>query len=195
MLIDTTSTTSAPSAPSTTSTTSAPASSVNYNYFMTDTVLDKTTSGNVATESELRNLVEWYAKDLRTFKTKTVKFAAAMVANTIARRNMAAFAVFYSTISSCGELGKKIANDAFAGLQTACQEDGKHELAGKSLAQKKVKTKDGTKFVEFSFKEGTKSSAWTSALEFAKEHKSEILTFRLPKEAKKPQAWLVLSMR
>ena len=53
-----------------------------------------------------------------------------------------------------------------------------------------MKTKDGTKFVEFSFKEGTKSSAWTSALKFAKVHKSEILTFRLPKEAKTPQTWL-----
>lgn len=174
---------------STTSTTSTPASSVNYNYFMTDAVLDKTTSGSAASTDELRNLVEWYAKDLRTFTSKTKRFAAAMVVNTIARRNMQGFTLFFSTISSCGEIGKRIANDTFVALQHACQENGKHEVLGKSFAKKAVRIKDGVKTVEFSFTEA-KSSAWTSALKWAKAHKSEILTFRLPKPEKQALSWL-----
>lgn len=164
--------------------------SVNPSYFLNDQVLDKVNAGNAASTDELRNLVEWYAKDLRTFSTKTKRFAASMIVNTIARRNMSGFAMFYTTISSCGELGKKIAQDAFAGLQTACQESGKHELAGKSFAKKTVRTKDGQKTIEFSFLPNIKSSVWTSALRWAKAHKSEILTFRLPKEDKKPMTWL-----
>ena len=113
-----------------------------------------------------------------------------MVINTIARRNMQGFALFYSTISSCGELGKKIAQDAFTGLQHACQENGKHEVLGKSFAKKAIRTKDGQKVIEFSFTEGVKSSVWTSALRFAKTHKHELLTFRLPKPEKKALSWL-----
>lgn len=164
-------------------------SSVNVQYFLNDTIQDKTIAANAASMEELQSIVETFYKDVREFSRKAKKYAAAIVINTIARRNMSGFALFYSKISSCGDLGKKIANDAFAGLQTACQENGKYEVSGKSFAVKKVKTKDGQKTVEFSFKE-VKSSVWTSALKFAKTHKAEILTFRLPKEDKAPLSWL-----
>lgn len=181
--IDTTTTT-------TTTTATAPVSSVNHNYFLADSVLDKTTAATAATETELNALVETFYKDVREFSSKAKKYAASLVINTIARRNMTGFALFYSRISSCGDLGKKIAQDTWIGLQNACQENGKHELLGKSFAKKAVRTKDGQKVVEFSFTEGVKSSVWTSALRFAKTHKHEILTFRLPKPEKKALSWL-----
>lgn len=168
----------------------ASASSVNVQYFLDDTVQDRTLAANAATEQELNAIVESFYKDVRTFSKKAKAYAASLVINSIARRNMTGFAIFYSKISSCGELGKKIANDTFVGLQHACQENGKHEVLGKSFARKKVKTENGVKKVEFSFTEGVKSSAWTSALKFAKAHKSELLTFRLPKADKAPQTWL-----
>ena len=183
--IDTTTTATA-----TTATATAPVASVNYNYFLADPVLDKTTSGNSASTEELNALVEEFYKDMRSFRTKVKKYAAAMVVNTIARRNMQGFALFYSKIGSCGELGKKIVQDTFTALQHACQESGKHEVLGKSFAKKAIRTKDGQKTVEFSFTEGVKSSVWTSALRWAKSHKSELLTFRLPKPDKKAQTWL-----
>lgn len=164
-------------------------SSVNYNYFLSGEVLDKTTAATAANMEELNALVETFYKDVREFSSKARKYAASLIINSIARRNMTGFSLFYSRISSCGDLGKKIANDTFAGLQQACQESGKHEVLGKSFARKAVKTKDGQKVLEFSFGE-VKSSVWTSALKFAKAHKHEILTFRLPKEAKTPQTWL-----
>ena len=138
---------------------------------------------------ELNAIVESFYKDVRTFSKKAKAYAASIIINSIARRNMKGFSLFYSRISSCGDLGKKIANDTFAGLQTACQESGKHEVAGKSFAKKAVRTKDGVKTLEFSFSE-VKSSVWTSALRWAKAHKHELLTFRLPKADKTPQTWL-----
>ena len=181
--IDTTATASA-SAPA------APVASVNYNYFLADPVLDKTTAATAATADELNALVEEFYKDVREFSRKAKKYAAAVIINSIARRNMTCFTAFYSRISSCGEIGKKIVQDTFTALQHACQESGKHEVLGKSFAKKAIRTKDGQKTVEFSFTEGVKSSVWTSALRWAKSHKSELLTFRLPKPDKKAQTWL-----
>ena len=173
-----------------TATATAPVSSVNHNYFLADSVLDKANAGNAASVNELNALVETFYKDVREFSSKAKKYAASLVINTIARRNMTGFALFYSKISSCGDLGKKIAQDTWTGLVHACQESGKHELLGKSFAKKTVKTKDGVKKVEFSFLPDIKSSVWTSALRFAKTHKHELLTFRLPKPDKKAQTWL-----
>lgn len=174
----------------TTTTTSAPVSSVNVQYFLSDQVLDKTTAATAATADELNALVETFYKDVREFSSKAKKYAASLVINTIARRNMTGFVLFYSRISSCGEIGKRIADDTFTGLQNACQENGKHELAGKSFAKKAVRTKDGVKSIEFSFLPDIKNSVWTSSLKWAKVHKSELLTLRLEKEAKKPLSWL-----
>lgn len=180
--IDTTSATSVTSA--------APVSSVNVQYFLDDTVQDRTLAANAATEQELNAIVESFYKDVRTFSKKAKAYAASLIINSIARRNMKGFSLFYSRISSCGELGKKICQDTWIGLQNACQENGKHEVLGKSFAKKAVRTKDGIKTVEFSFTPNIKSNVWTSALKWAKAHKTELLTIRLEKEAKKPLSWL-----
>ena len=186
----TTTTTTATATTATTTTATSATSSVNHNYFLNESVLDKVNAGNAASVNELNALVETFYKDVREFSRKAKKYAAAVIINSIARRNMTCFTAFYSRISSCGEIGKKIVQDTFTALQHACQENGKHEVLGKSFAKKTVKTKDGIKSVEFSFTEGVKSSVWTSALKWAKAHKHEILTFRLPKPDKKAQTWL-----
>lgn len=165
-------------------------SSVNINYFLNDTVQGGINSGNAASTEELNALVEEFYKDVREFSRKAKKYAAAVIINSIARRNMTGFTAFYSRISSCGEIGKKIVQDTFTALQHACQENGKHEVLGKSFARKKVKTENGVKTVEFSFLPDIKNSVWTSSLKWAKSHKSELLIFRLPKPDKKALSWL-----
>ena len=163
--------------------------SINPNYFYADNTLASVTSGNCANKEEISALVSLYKTDLRAFSSKTKKFAASVIINTLARRNAETFTIFYNTISTCGELGKKICQDAVVSMFHVCQESGKHEIYGKTFFKKVVKTENGIKVVSFKF-DTVKSNVWSSALKFAKNHRHEILTYRLEKEAKKEQSWL-----
>lgn len=131
---------------------------------------------NFYKDAELEQILDLFSKDVEAFEKKAKIYAAQVVINSLARRNASSIAIFHGRISQCGEIGSQICKDLLAAMKTVCQEDGKHEVMGRSFFL--VRKDKETKSLKFSFKE-VKNAVWTSCLKWAKAHKSSLLYERL----------------